>query len=154
MEQARNYVCKECSTPVPSGHKFCGRCGGSVPQEIVELQVRFFGAMQSPGKARLILIRGEGGIDGLSYSLQGTDHVAGRADAQILYHEDYWLSAKHANFVYRGDKLFVPTRAAPTASTSASASRCRSRLVISSSAASRCSVSRRRRRTRPVPIRT
>ena len=107
MEQARNYVCKECSTPVPSGHKFCGRCGGSVPQEIVELQVRFFGAMQSPGKARLILIRGEGGIDGLSYSLQGTDHVAGRADAQILYHEDYWLSAKHANFVYRGDKLFV-----------------------------------------------
>ena len=107
MEQARNYVCKECSTPVPSGHKFCGRCGGSVPLEIVELQVRFFGAMQSPGKARLILIRGDGGIDGLSYSLQGTDHVAGRADAQILFPEDFWLSAKHANFVYRGEKLFV-----------------------------------------------
>ena len=27
MEQARNYVCKECSTAVPSGHKFCGTCG-------------------------------------------------------------------------------------------------------------------------------
>src|SRR5262245_30876100 len=27
MEQARNYVCRECSTPVPSGHKFCGTCG-------------------------------------------------------------------------------------------------------------------------------
>src|SRR5688500_18241370 len=30
MEQARHYVCKECSTPVPSGHKFCGRCGAVV----------------------------------------------------------------------------------------------------------------------------
>ena len=27
MEQARNYVCRSCSTPVPTGHKFCGRCG-------------------------------------------------------------------------------------------------------------------------------
>ncbi len=107
MEQARNYVCKECSTPVPSGHKFCGRCGAGVPQEVVELHVRFFGAMQSPGKARLILVRGEGGVEGLSYSLQGTEHIAGRDDGQILFPDDHWLSARHANFVYRGDKLFV-----------------------------------------------
>src|SRR5215813_10080899 len=33
MEQARNYVCKECSTAVPSGHKFCGTCGAAVPIE-------------------------------------------------------------------------------------------------------------------------
>ncbi|HVY45400.1 MAG TPA: hypothetical protein VHB21_05950, partial [Minicystis sp.] len=25
MEQARNYVCRSCSSGVPSGHKFCGR---------------------------------------------------------------------------------------------------------------------------------
>src|SRR5690348_4119075 len=31
MEQARSYVCKKCYTPVPLGHKFCGRCGESVP---------------------------------------------------------------------------------------------------------------------------
>ena len=29
MEQAKNYVCKSCSTPVPLGHKFCGRRGGA-----------------------------------------------------------------------------------------------------------------------------
>ncbi len=55
MEQARHYVCKECSTPVPSGHKFCGRCGAVVPPQILDLRTDFFGAMQSPGKARLIL---------------------------------------------------------------------------------------------------
>ncbi|HEU5480071.1 MAG TPA: zinc ribbon domain-containing protein, partial [Candidatus Tumulicola sp.] len=31
MDQAKNYVCKSCSTPVPLGHKFCGRCGAAIP---------------------------------------------------------------------------------------------------------------------------
>lgn len=107
MEQARNYVCKECSTAVPSGHKFCGTCGAAVPIEVVELRIKFFGAMQAPGKARLTLIRGEGGGDGLSYMLQGTEHLAGREDGQILFPEDTWLSPRHANFVYEGGQLIV-----------------------------------------------
>src|SRR5690349_8359012 len=74
MEQTRFYVCKECSTPVPSGHKFCGACGATVPKNILEKKVEFFGSMQAPGKARLILIRGTEGADGLSYLLQGTEH--------------------------------------------------------------------------------
>lgn len=100
MEQARNYVCRECSSPVPSGHKFCGTCGASVPVEVVELRTKYFGTMQTPGKARLILIRGDSGVDGLSYMLQGSQHVAGREDGQILFPEDPWLSPRHANFVY------------------------------------------------------
>jgi hypothetical protein len=107
MEQARNYVCKECSTAVPSGHKFCGTCGAAVPPEVVELRTKYFGTMQAPGKARLILIRGEGGVDGLSYMLQGTEHLAGREDGQILFPEDTWLSPRHANFVYESGQLVV-----------------------------------------------
>jgi pSer/pThr/pTyr-binding forkhead associated (FHA) protein len=107
MEQARHYVCKECSTPVPSGHKFCGRCGAVVPPAILDLRTDFFGAMQAPGKARLILIRGDAGTDGLSYLLQGTEHVAGKRDGQIVFPDDAWLSPRHANFVYRGEKLVV-----------------------------------------------
>jgi pSer/pThr/pTyr-binding forkhead associated (FHA) protein len=107
MEQARHYVCKECSTPVPSGHKFCGRCGAVVPPQILDLRTDFFGAMQAPGKARLILIRGDAGADGLSYLLQGTEHVAGKRDGQIVFPDDIWLSPRHANFVYRGEKLVV-----------------------------------------------
>lgn len=107
MEQARHYVCKECQSPVPSGQKFCGACGGSVPQEIQDLQTEFFGAMQAPGKARLILIRGDQGVDGLSYLLQGSEHVAGRQDAQILFPDDPWVSPRHANFIYRDGQLVV-----------------------------------------------
>jgi pSer/pThr/pTyr-binding forkhead associated (FHA) protein len=107
MEQARNYVCKQCSTPVPSGHKFCGRCGAPVPAEIVELQVRFFGAMQAPGKARLVLIRGGDGTEGLTYLLQGQEHIAGRGEGAILFPDDLWLSSRHANFFYQGERLFV-----------------------------------------------
>lgn len=107
MEQARHYVCKECQSPVPSGQKFCGACGAEVPKEIQELQTEFFGAMQAPGKARLILIRGDQGVDGLSYLLQGTEHVAGRQDAQILFPEDPWVSPRHANFIYRDGQLVV-----------------------------------------------
>ena len=107
MDQARNYVCRECSTAVPSGHKFCGTCGAAVPADVVDLRVKYFGSMQTPGKARLILIRGEGGVDGLSYMLQGTEHVTGREDGQILFPEDTWLSPRHANFVYEDGKLVV-----------------------------------------------
>lgn len=107
MDQASYYVCTECSSPVPSGHKFCGACGGAVPDPVQHLSTDYFGAMQQPGKARLILIRGDQGVDGLSYLLQGTDHIAGRNDAQILFPEDAWLSPRHANFIYRGDKLVV-----------------------------------------------
>lgn len=107
MEQARNYVCKECSTAVPSGHKFCGTCGAAVPVEVVELRIKYFGPMQAPGKARLTLIRGEGGGDGLSYMLQGTEHITGREDGQILFPDDTWLSSRHANFVYEGGHLVV-----------------------------------------------
>ncbi len=108
MEQARNYVCTECASAVPSGHKFCGACGATVPAQAQTLETKYFGAMQKPGKARLILVRGDDAMgEGLSYLLQATAHVAGREADQIPFPSDNWLSPKHANFLYRGDKLVV-----------------------------------------------
>jgi pSer/pThr/pTyr-binding forkhead associated (FHA) protein len=108
MEQARNYVCTECASAVPSGHKFCGACGASVPADAQTLQTRFFGALQMPGKARLIVVRGDDAMgDGLSYLLQATEHVAGREADQIPFPSDTWLSPAHANFLHRGEKLVV-----------------------------------------------
>ncbi len=108
MEQARNYVCTECASAVPSGHKFCGACGAPVPAESQVLDTQFFGALQMPGKARLIVVRGDEAMgEGLSYLLQATEHLAGREADQILFPSDNWLSPKHANFLYRGEKLVV-----------------------------------------------
>jgi pSer/pThr/pTyr-binding forkhead associated (FHA) protein len=105
MEQARNYVCRSCSSGVPSGHKFCGRCGTAVPIEILNAQTLFFGDMQNPAKAKLILIRGEG-MDGLSFHLKAEQHIVGR-NGQLVFPDDPFVSPKHANFFYRDGKLVV-----------------------------------------------
>lgn len=105
MEQARNYVCRSCSSGVPSGHKFCGRCGTAVPAEILNAQTLFFGDMQNPAKAKLILIRGEG-MDGLSFHLKAEQHIVGR-NGQLVFPDDPFVSPKHANFFYRDGKLVV-----------------------------------------------
>jgi pSer/pThr/pTyr-binding forkhead associated (FHA) protein len=105
MDQAKYYVCDSCMTPVPTGHKFCGRCGAPVPEEVLALQVDFFSDMQNPEKARLILIRGEG-MDGLSYHLKADQHVLGR-NGQLEFPDDYFISSKHANFFYRNGRLVV-----------------------------------------------
>ena len=105
MEQARNYVCRSCSSGVPVGHKFCGRCGTAVPPEILNAQTMFFGDMQNPAKAKLILIRGEG-MDGLSFHLKAEQHIVGR-NGQLVFPDDPFVSPKHANFFYREGHLVV-----------------------------------------------
>lgn len=105
MDQAKNFVCRSCSTPVPLGHKFCGRCGAAVPPEILQARTQFFGQLQAPGKAKLILIRGEG-VEGLSYQLNAEQHVVGRS-GQLVFPDDPFVSPKHANFFYRNNKLVV-----------------------------------------------
>jgi pSer/pThr/pTyr-binding forkhead associated (FHA) protein len=105
MDQAKNYVCKSCSTPVPLGHKFCGRCGAAIPPETLNARTQFFGQLQVPGKAKLILIRGEG-VEGLSYQLNAEQHVVGR-NGQLVFPDDPFVSPRHANLFYRGGKLVV-----------------------------------------------
>jgi pSer/pThr/pTyr-binding forkhead associated (FHA) protein len=105
MDQAKYYVCNSCMTPVPSGHKFCGRCGAPVPDEILHMHARFYSDMQNPEKARLILIRGEG-MDGLSYHLKAEQHLVGRS-GQLEFPDDPFVSPKHANFFYRDGRLVV-----------------------------------------------
>ncbi|MBN2716625.1 MAG: FHA domain-containing protein [Deltaproteobacteria bacterium] len=105
MEQAKHLVCGECYTPVPSGHKFCGKCGSSLDNNIIK-DPNYFGELQSPGKAKLILIKGEG-VDGMSYHLNSTEHLAGRTQGEIVFPDDQWLSPAHANFVYVEDKIIV-----------------------------------------------
>ena len=105
MEQARHYLCWQCYTPVPSGHKFCGRCGGEIPPEIMALQVSFFSEMQNPAKARIVVIRGEG-TEGLAYHLKQEQHLVGRRGG-IEFPDDPFISPKHANFFYRDSRLFV-----------------------------------------------
>jgi pSer/pThr/pTyr-binding forkhead associated (FHA) protein len=115
---ARN--CEFCGADVIPGHRFCGNCGkpvggvagvaqpagaGARPGPPRPGKTMFFGAMQAPSP-KLILIKGEG-MDGVSYVLSSTEHIAGRLEGAILFPEDPLLSPRHANFIYRDGRLHV-----------------------------------------------
>ncbi|NRA35688.1 MAG: FHA domain-containing protein [Polyangiaceae bacterium] len=105
MDQAKYYSCTNCLTGVPPGHKFCGRCGTNIPDDIMSHVPQFYSDMQDPKKARLILVRGEG-MEGLSYHLKADEHVLGRT-GQLEFPDDPFVSPRHCNFFYRAGVLVV-----------------------------------------------
>src|SRR5262249_40708755 len=52
------------------------------------------------------LIKGDG-LDGVSFTLAGHDHIAGRTEGPPLSQDDPFLSPRHANFYYKDGKLQV-----------------------------------------------
>ncbi len=113
-EPRATVPCPECHAPVLTGNRFCGNCGArmdvarprpSAPADKPGRRTQFFGAIQA-ARAKLTLIRGDG-LDGVSFTLAGEDHLAGRVDCPILFAEDPFLSPVHANFFYRDGRLVV-----------------------------------------------
>ena len=124
-------TCPTCRVLVAPGHKFCHNCGGKMPDEDAEFgasleqtqfrasplgstadgqankgrSTAYFGAMQV-ARARLTLIRGDG-LDGVSFTLAGDEHYAGRVDCPLLFPDDPYLAPVHANFFYRDGSLVV-----------------------------------------------
>lgn len=104
MEQAKYYPCAAagCSSPIPAGHKFCGRCGETTPDHVLKLETEFFGDLQDPTKASLVVVRGDG-QEGLSYHLRASEHAIGsKSEIELL---DPFVSGRHANLFYRGGEL-------------------------------------------------
>jgi pSer/pThr/pTyr-binding forkhead associated (FHA) protein len=120
---AGGATCPSCGAEVAPGHRFCGACGQ--PMDAAQApaaaapaapskraggnaagkRTMFFGAMQA-SRAKLVLIKGDG-LDGISFTLAGQDHLAGRVEGSLLFEEDPFLSPVHANFFYREGQLVV-----------------------------------------------
>src|SRR6185295_7336250 len=66
----------------------------------------FFGGAVQSARAKLTLIRGDGD-DGVSFTLAGQEHLAGRGDCPISFPDDPFLSPIHANFLYANNHLVV-----------------------------------------------
>ncbi len=127
--------CSKCSMRVSQNTKFCPNCGNRiiVPQNFdVETKVGprasgsqpvqqqpsvkdsnkpgrstlFFGGAMQAARAKLTLIRGDG-EDGVSFTLAGRDHHAGRGECPISFPDDPFLSPTHANFIYANNQLTV-----------------------------------------------
>jgi pSer/pThr/pTyr-binding forkhead associated (FHA) protein len=127
-EQPTGTACNKCGTNVPANFKFCQICGTRVvvAQDFaVETRVGprqppsdtggqskagrstlFFGGATQAARAKLTLIRGDG-EDGVSFTLAGTDHLAGRGECPISFPDDPYLSPIHCNFRYAKNTLVV-----------------------------------------------
>jgi pSer/pThr/pTyr-binding forkhead associated (FHA) protein/RNA polymerase subunit RPABC4/transcription elongation factor Spt4 len=68
----------------------------------------FFGGAHQSARAKLTLIRGDG-EDGVSFTLAGQEHPAGRGECPISFPDDPFLSPTHANFLYRSAHAGAPT---------------------------------------------
>jgi pSer/pThr/pTyr-binding forkhead associated (FHA) protein len=106
-------TCPACGSELPAEFMFCGKCGTRVDGGVqpvasgTSARTLFFGAnAQPPTRAKLIVIKGEG-VDGVTYQLAGTDHLAGRSEGVILFPDDPLMSPRHANFIYRDSRLFL-----------------------------------------------
>jgi pSer/pThr/pTyr-binding forkhead associated (FHA) protein len=110
---------------IPPNFKFCPSCGARTPQKAQDFEVETrvgprqdpaaskpgrstlaFGGTLQQARAKLTLIRGDG-EDGVSFTLAGTDHLAGRGDCPISFPDDSFLSPIHANFRYANNQLVV-----------------------------------------------
>lgn len=124
--------CNKCGTMVTPGQRFCPNCGSRIVIAVnFEVETRvgprssgvhtavrepkdakpgrstlFFGGAMQAARAKLTLIRGDGD-DGVSFTLAGHDHLAGRGDCPISFPDDPFLSPIHANFVYSNNQLVV-----------------------------------------------
>ena len=129
--------CVKCGTAVPPNFKFCQICGTRVvvahdfsvetrvgptsggvtapPMAAAAAQAQgvkpghktmMFGGVMQSARARLTLIRGDG-EDGVSFTLAGTDHLAGRGECAIAFPDDPYLSPIHCNFRYSNGQLTV-----------------------------------------------
>jgi pSer/pThr/pTyr-binding forkhead associated (FHA) protein len=101
-------ICPNCGAETPSDNRFCGSCGSKIegPAPGGAAKTMFFGASQPPGRAKLTVIKGEG-MDGVTYLLNATEHLAGRTEGAIMFPDDPLLSPRHANFIYRDGRLHV-----------------------------------------------
>ncbi|MFN0248088.1 MAG: FHA domain-containing protein [Kofleriaceae bacterium] len=113
--------CPKCQSLVQGTQKFCPNCGHRMPAEVsFDQETRvgprpgggapssgktgratmMFGGAHQSARAKLTLIRGDG-EDGVSFTLAGQEHPAGRGEVPISFPDDPFLSPTHANFVYR-----------------------------------------------------
>ena len=83
-EQPDEELSRAAATRCPVDDRFCGKCGsksgaagGARPRRAAPARPCTSPASQPPGRAKLIVVKGDTG-DGVSYQLNGTEHVVGR----------------------------------------------------------------------------
>ena len=108
-EPAPALTCDSCGKPVRGGDQFCPRCGAkravtktaSPPAGTAVFSAR---ATQSGPKLALL---GDSGEVTQRFTLGAGEGIVGRADGEIKFPDDVFMSPVHAQFAMREGQVFV-----------------------------------------------
>ena len=115
-DSGRAVICSVCKAACPAEGRFCAQCGAplagggtmvlpAVAPALGGGAVGPGGAL-APGRAKLILIRGEG-FEGAEFRLGADEIPAGRSQGLVLFPSDAFLAPHHATFFYRDGWLHL-----------------------------------------------
>jgi len=103
MGMATSVVCDACGSIQPMGGAFCADCGAQLSVGAIARALSVAGA-KSKGLLHLIT---DGGEVGETYTLDRTETVIGRAEGDLTYPHDGFMSGRHARIIARGAQYFL-----------------------------------------------
>jgi pSer/pThr/pTyr-binding forkhead associated (FHA) protein len=92
--------------PAAPGAKFCASCGRSLTEPKRDSQTSSLGAARGTTRAELALLDEAGAVQS-RHALRGEDTTVGRADADIRFADDPFLSPLHAQVSVRDGHFYV-----------------------------------------------
>jgi hypothetical protein len=103
MGMSTSVVCDACGSIQPMGGAFCADCGAQLSVGAI---ARALSVAGSTSKGSLYLIT-DGGEVGETYKLDRTETVIGRAEGDLTYPHDGFMSGRHARIIARGARYFL-----------------------------------------------
>lgn len=104
-------VCGSCGTKVTPGvDVFCAKCGARVTMDssppATPSSTAVFSAKGTVGAPKIAILDGEGNV-ARSVTLPGVEATIGRADGEIRFGDDVYMSPVHASLSWRDGRLYV-----------------------------------------------
>ena len=103
MGLTTSVICDACGSIQPMGGAFCADCGAQLSVGAIARALSVAGS-KSKGSLHLIT---DGGEVGATYRLDRTETVVGRAEGDMTFPHDGYMSGRHARIIARGARYFL-----------------------------------------------
>lgn len=109
--EASSALCGSCGKSVrPGTDVFCARCGARVAtssaQPAPAAGTAVFSAKSTAAGPKIAVLDGDGKLE-KTVTLEGTEATVGRADGELRFPDDVFMSPVHAQLSWRDGQLFV-----------------------------------------------
>jgi predicted amidophosphoribosyltransferase len=98
-----SVVCGDCGSIQPAGGAFCADCGAQLSPAAIARAL----AQGKPNRRASLHLITEGGQVGESYRLDRGNTLIGRAEGDMVFPHDSYMSSRHARIVEREGRYFL-----------------------------------------------